>query len=100
MGARCQYVDWSAGAIWPGAPGKAMRKAIDDGNALVDRGARQLAFLAGLESYIVEQCRFGEGVFGDLIGVVNTLPPAEKVQQRVRIGSQSCVGQTAKSFVV
>jgi len=77
-----------------------MRKAIDDGNALVDRGARQLAFLAGLESYIVEQCRFGEGVFGDLIGVVNTLPPAEKVQQRVRIGSQSCVGQTAKSFVV
>ena len=62
--------------------------AIDDGNTLVDRGARQLAILAGLESHIVEQCRFGESIFGDLIGVVNTLPPAEKVQQLVRIGSQ------------
>jgi hypothetical protein len=31
---------------------------------------------------------------------VNTLPPPEKVQQRVRVGSQSCVGQTAKGFVI
>src|SRR4029077_9175734 len=65
--------------------------AIDDGNTLVDSRARQLAFLTGLESHIVEQCRFGESIFGDLIGVVNTLPPAEKVQQLVCVGSQSCV---------
>src|SRR5215831_10155009 len=57
--------------------------AIDDGNTLIDSSARQLAFLAGLESHIVEQRRLAESVFGDLIGVVNTLPPPEKVQQRV-----------------
>jgi hypothetical protein len=74
--------------------------AIDDGNTLVDGGPRQLAFLAGLESHIVEQRRFGEIVFGDHIGVVNTLPPAKEVQQLVCLSSQSSVGQTAKGFVV
>src|SRR5262245_15516145 len=57
--------------------------AIDDGNTLIDSSARQLAFLAGLESHIVEQRRLAESVFGDLIGVVNTLPLPGKVQQRV-----------------
>ena len=51
--------------------------------------------LAGLESHIVEQGRFGESIFGDRIGVVNTLPPAEKVQQVVRITAQGGVGQAA-----
>src|SRR4030095_6609270 len=74
--------------------------AIDDGTTLVDGAPRQLAFLAGLESHIVEQRRFGEIVFGDHIGVVNTLPPAKEVQQLVCVGSQSGVGQTAKGFVV
>ena len=36
---------------------------IDDGNSLIDGGAGQLAFLAGLESHIVQQCRFSEGIF-------------------------------------
>ena len=74
--------------------------AIYDGNTLVDRGARQLGFLAGLESHIVEQCRFGERTRADLISMVNTLPPPEKVQQLVRVGSQSCVGQAAQGFVI
>src|SRR5579872_2288265 len=73
---------------------------IDDGNALIDCGAGQLAILTGLESHIVQHCRFGEGVFGDYISVVNTLPPPEKVQQLVRIGSQGGVGQAAEHFVV
>ena len=70
------------------------------GLPMIDSGARQLAFLAGLESHIIEQRRFGESIIGDLIGVVHTLPPSEKMQQRVRVGSQSCVGQTAKGFVI
>jgi hypothetical protein len=74
--------------------------AIDNGNALVDGGAGQLAFLTGLESHIVEQCCFGEGTFGNRVGVVNTLPPPEKVQQFVRISAQGSVGQAAKGFVV
>jgi hypothetical protein len=73
---------------------------IDDGNALIDGGAGQLAFLAGLESHIVQQCRFGQGIFGDRVSVVNTLPPPEKVQQLVRICSQGGVGQAAEHFVV
>ena len=32
--------------------------------------------------------------------MVNTLPPPEKVQQLVRIGSQGGVGQAAEHFVV
>ena len=46
---------------------------------MFDTGARQLAFLAGLELHLVEQRRHGESIL-DLIGVVNTLPPPEKVQ--------------------
>ena len=59
--------------------------------------AGQLAFLAGLESHIVQQCRFGECIFGDRVGVVNALPPAEKVQQLVRIASQGGVRQAAEA---
>jgi hypothetical protein len=70
--------------------------AIDNGNALVDGGAGQRRLLTGLESHIVEQCRFGEGIFGDRVGVMNTLPPTEKVQQLVRITLQGTFGQAAK----
>jgi hypothetical protein len=43
---------------------------------------------------------FREGVLGDRVSVVNTLPPPEKVQQLVRIGSKGGVGQAAKHFVI
>ena len=74
--------------------------AIDNGNALVDGTAGQLAWLTGLESHIVEQCRFGEGIFGDGVGVMNTLPPTEKVQQLVRITFQGIICQAAKGLVI
>jgi hypothetical protein len=73
---------------------------IDDGNALIDGGTGQLAFLAGLESHIVQQGRFGEGIFGYRVSMVNTFPPPEKVQQFVRICSQGGVGQAAEHLVV
>ena len=73
---------------------------IDDGNALIDGGTGQLAFLARLESHIVQQCRFSEGIFGNRVSVVNILPPPEKVQQLVRISSQGGVGQAAEHLVV
>src|SRR5512132_241072 len=73
---------------------------IDDGNALIDCGAGQLALLTGLESHVVQHSRFGEGLFGDHVSVVNALPPTEKVQQLVRIGSQGGIGQAAEHFVV
>jgi hypothetical protein len=42
----------------------------------------------------------GEGIFGDHVSVVNTLPPPEKVQQLVRVCSQGGVSQAAEHFVV
>ena len=54
---------------------------------MVEAGRPRL--LTGLEAHIVQQCRFGEGIFGNVTGVMNTLPPAEKVQQVVRI---ECAG--------
>ena len=61
---------------------------IGYGNTLVDGGAAQWAFLAGLKSHVVEQGRFGECTFGDRIGMMKpTLPPAEQVQQLMRITS-------------
>ena len=34
--------------------------------------------MTGLETHIFQQCRFGEGIFGYRVSVVNTLPPPEK----------------------
>ncbi len=74
--------------------------AIDNGNALVDGTAGQLALLTGLESHIVQQCRFGECIFVDCVCVMNTLPPTEKVQQLVRISFQGIIRQAAKGLVI
>jgi hypothetical protein len=46
--------------------------------------------MTGLESHIVQQCRFGEGIFGYRVRVVNTLPPPEKVQQFGRVFAGWC----------
>ena len=63
--------------------------------------AGQLAFLAGLESHIVQQRRFSEGIFGDHVGVMNTLPPhRRKCNNSVGICSQGGVGEAAEHFVV
>ena len=56
--------------------------------------------LTRLESHIVQQRRFGEGIFVDGVGVVNALPPTEKVQQLVRITVQSGICQTAEGLVI
>src|SRR2546427_946335 len=57
-------------------------------------------FLTGLESHIVQQCRFGECIFVDRVSVVNALPPAEKVQQLMRIGFEGDIRQAAKGLVI
>jgi hypothetical protein len=57
--------------------------AFGDGDAVIDGGAGGLGLLAGLESHIIQQGGFGKIAFGNGSGVMNTLPPAEKVQQVV-----------------
>src|SRR5258708_9278761 len=53
-----------------------------------------------MESHIAQQCRFGECIFVDRVGVVNALPPAEKVQQLMRIGFEGDIRQAAKGLVI
>jgi hypothetical protein len=55
--------------------------------------------MTGLETHIFQQCRFGEGIFGYRVSVVNTLPPPEKVQQLVRVCSQDSVGHPTAAGV-
>jgi len=55
--------------------------AVDDGGAVVGRGGGWPWLLAGLEAHILKQGRFGEVAFGNVAGVMNTLPPTKKVQQ-------------------
>jgi hypothetical protein len=56
--------------------------------------------LGRLESHVIQQGRFGEIAFGNGRGVMNTLPPADKVQQFVSIEAQSVVRQPANIFTV
>src|SRR5437773_3636699 len=76
------------------------QSAIDDGDALVNGATSQLTFLTGLESHIVQQCRFGECIFVDRVGVMNTHPPTKKVQQLVRITLQDIIRQAARGRVI
>jgi len=46
------------------------------------------ALLAGLEAHIFQERGLGKVTFPNVAGVVNTLPPANKVQQIVSIGAQ------------
>ena len=48
--------------------------AVDDGGAVVDGGGGWPWLLAGLETHILEQGRFGEVVVGNVAGVMNALP--------------------------
>jgi hypothetical protein len=42
---------------------------------------------------ILQQCRFGEIWFQDVAGTMDTGPPADKVQQVMRVEPQTSVGQ-------
>jgi hypothetical protein len=53
-----------------------------------------------LESHIVQQGRLGECGFGNRVGVVNTDPPAEEVQQVEGVATERRFGQTANPLAV
>src|SRR5258708_8360145 len=74
--------------------------AVGDGDALIDRGSAELGLLAGLESHVVQQSGLGERILGNGIGVMNTFPPTEKVQQVLCIAAEREVGHAAEAFVI
>jgi hypothetical protein len=52
------------------------------------------------EAHVIEQCPFRQFIFADRVGMMNTLPPTEKVQQLVRITLQGVIGEAAKGLVI
>jgi hypothetical protein len=74
--------------------------AVDDGGAVVDRGGGWPWLLAGLEAHILQQSRFAEVVFGNVAGVMDTVPPTKKMQQLMCIDAQGRISQAANILAV
>ena len=74
--------------------------AIGVRDAVVDGGSRRRRLQAGLEAQVIEQCRLGKIRLGDVAGAMNTLPPANEVQQVESVYAQACVGQPADILAV
>ena len=90
-----------AGSDLAGSVGKLVAQgAIGDGDAVIDGGTGRPRLLAGLEPHIVQERRFGKVTFGDVAGVMNALPPADKVQQVVSVTAQGLVRQAADVLAV
>src|SRR5260370_29044942 len=70
------------------------------GDAGIDGGRRRPRLLAGLEAHIIQERGLAKVTFLNIAGVMNTLPPANKVQQIVSIGAQGGVRQAANIFAV
>ena len=74
--------------------------AIGDGDAVIDGGSGRPRLLAGLEAHIIQERRLGKVTFPNVAGVMNALPPANKVQQVVSVDAQGRVRQAADVFAV
>jgi hypothetical protein len=61
--------------------------AIGDGDAVIDGRGGRPRLLTGLEAHIIEERGLGKVAFSNLAGVMNTLPPANKVQQAVGVSA-------------
>src|SRR6266705_304335 len=74
--------------------------ALGDGDAIIDSGRGRPRLLAGLEAHIFQERGFDKVAFANVAGVMNTLPPADKVQQVVGVDAQARVCQTANIFAI
>ena len=76
------------------------QRAVYHAGAVVDGGGRWPRLLGRLETHILQQGRFGEVAFGNVGFVMHAFPPAQEVQQVMRIDAQCGVGQAADVFAV
>src|SRR5215469_3732387 len=84
-----------------GRPGELVADgALGDGHAVINERRGRPRVLAGLEAHIIQQRGLLKVTFPNVAGVMNTLPPANKVQQVVSVGAQSSVRQTANIFTI
>src|SRR6516164_10804194 len=85
-----------AGSMWE----LVAEGAVRDGDGVIDGGRGRSKGSAGLEAHIIQERRLGQVPFDDLGRVMETLPPANKVQLVESVGSQGCVRQAADVFAV
>ena len=74
--------------------------ALGDGHAVINGGRGRPRLLAGLKPHIFKERRLGQITFHNVRGVVNALPPANKVQQVVSVSAQGRVRYAADIFAV
>ena len=66
-------------------------------HSAVDTGGGRSRLLIGLETNIVEQGGFGERLLRDRRGMGYTHPPAQKMEQIVRIAARNVVSATPRT---
>src|ERR1017187_9086166 len=74
--------------------------AVGGGDAGIDRRAGRSRVLSGLKSDVIQQHGFGKVTFRNVTGMVNTRPPADKVQQVVSVEPQALVRQAAHVLAI
>jgi hypothetical protein len=72
----------------------------NNGNARIDGATRQRWIVAGLKAHIIEQRRFGESAFDYVGGVMNAFPPADKVQQAMRVTVKRDFSDATNTFAI
>jgi hypothetical protein len=76
------------------------QSAIHDGDTVIDSGTGRPRFFIRLKTHIVQERRFRKILFHNVTSVMDALPPADKVQQIVGIGTQCSLAQTANVLAV
>ena len=74
--------------------------SIGVSDAVINGGGRGPWLQVGLEAQVIQQGRLGEVRLCHVAGVMQALPPANKVQQVVSVDAQTRVGQSANILAV
>jgi hypothetical protein len=74
--------------------------AVYNGKAMIDGRAGDLGLFGGLESHIVQQGCICARAGNNRIGLMDTFPPAEKVQKLICITGQSDIRHASKELAI
>ena len=76
------------------------QSTFSDTHSAVDAGGGRLRLLIGLEANVVEQGGFGERLLRDRRGMGYAHPPAQKMEQIVRIAAQCGLRHATDSLLI
>ena len=77
-----------------------LQRTFSDTHSAVDTGGGRLRLLIGLEANVVEQGGFGERLLRDRRGMGYPHPPAQKMEQIVRIAAQCGFRNASDSLLI